>query len=120
MARSRRLQKADSVALQVVLRRLAEIGAVQFDPLGVPLAAPVAPPKSAAEMAPLVRYSTTERSEAAAQLQRALNRFPGVFLRVDGIPGQRTSGACKRVIGHYLTGDPRLNTPKSRGASGSR
>ena len=40
-------------------------------------------------------------------LQRWLNTFPGVFVKVDGIPGNDTSLAYKRVTGAYLPGDSR-------------
>jgi len=109
--------KSKQCGAAVLLRRLAEMGELQFDAQGVPLTAASGQPKPATDLAPLVRYSTTVKSEAAEQLQRALNKFPGVFVRVDGIPGQRTSDACKRVLGHYLTGDPRLDTAKLRRAS---
>jgi len=42
-----------------------------------------------------------------AVLQEALNRVPGIFVRVDGIAGARTSDAFRRVTGKYLEGDPR-------------
>lgn len=41
-------------------------------------------------------------------LQRFLNTFPGIALRVDGWPGEQSSDAVKRVFGFYLSGDPRL------------
>lgn len=40
-------------------------------------------------------------------LQRFLNTFPGISLRVDGWPGTNTSDAVKKVFGFYLHGDPR-------------
>ena len=43
----------------------------------------------------------------ADELQRFLNRFPGIALRVDGWPGKRTSDAVKKLFGFYLKGDPR-------------
>lgn len=106
--------KSKQCGAAVLLRRLAEMGAFQFDAQGAPITSGAAQPKTATDLAPLVRYSTKVKSDAAEQLQRALNQFPGVFVRVDGIPGERTSDACKRVFGQFLTGDPRLNTPKSR------
>lgn len=89
-------------AAAVVLRRMAERQIVAFDAEGNPVAV-VAP--GAAE--PMVLFSETEQSEAARRLQRHLNTFPGIFLRVDGVPGLRTSDAVKRVMGHFLEGDPR-------------
>jgi hypothetical protein len=87
----------------VLLRRLAEHGHIDFRDQ----------PRPPAEAEPLlVRYSVTRpRDEAAAeraeQLQRWLNTFTGIFVRVDGIPGPRTSAACRLVTGRYLPGDPR-------------
>jgi lysozyme family protein len=43
----------------------------------------------------------------AEDLQRWLNTFPGIFVKVDGVPGNRTSDAYKKVTGSYLPGDPR-------------
>jgi lysozyme family protein len=43
----------------------------------------------------------------ADDLQRFLNSFPGIALRVDGWPGSSTSDAVKQVFGFYLAGDPR-------------
>ena len=42
---------------------------------------------------------------AARPLQAVLNKFPGVFLKVDGVPGVRTSDAFNKVTGHFLMGD---------------
>ncbi|MEN0047398.1 MAG: hypothetical protein AAF806_10100 [Bacteroidota bacterium] len=42
-------------------------------------------------------------------LQRFLNSFDGIALLVDGIPGKNTSAACKKIFGHYLEGDERIN-----------
>lgn len=85
----------------VLLRRLSELGAVQWDEAPAP-----------AREAPLVRYSATRPSDPldearASHLQRWLNAFPGIFLRVDGVAGPRTSDAFRHVTGHYLSGDPR-------------
>jgi hypothetical protein len=40
-------------------------------------------------------------------LQRWLNGFPGIFVKVDGWAGERTSDAWRRVTGHHLPDDPR-------------
>lgn len=40
-------------------------------------------------------------------LQRFLNTFPGISLRVDGWTGDKTSDAVRAVFGFYLAGDPR-------------
>jgi hypothetical protein len=44
---------------------------------------------------------------SAEDLQRFLNTFPGIALRVDGQPGQKTSDAVKQILGFHLQGDPR-------------
>ena len=93
--------KSAQCGAAVILRRLAEKGVIQFSREGVPVA------KSPGDLAPLVQFSLTKESDAAAKLQEALNNFPGVFVKADGVPGKATSDACKRVLGHFLTGDPR-------------
>jgi lysozyme family protein len=88
----------------VLLRRMAELGAIAFAG-GVPgVATPPAPPAAAA--APPLRFATVEIPHARA-LQEFLNTFPDIFLKMDGRPGTRTSDAFKRVTGHYLHGDSR-------------
>ena len=55
-----------------------------------------------------MRRSRRDAETAKAQrLQRWLTSFPGIFLKADGIPGDRTSQAYRLVTGHYLPGDPR-------------
>ncbi len=87
----------------VLLRRMAEHGFVEFEDQ----------PLVKADTAPLiVRYSTnksalSDSSTSAENLQRWLNTFPGIFVKIDGIPGNRTSEAYKKVTGYYLPGDPR-------------
>lgn len=107
------------VGAAVLLRRLAELGEVD-------LGEAPPPPRPAAEAdgveaadtlategaAPLVsrhamRPGRSPEARKAEHLQRWLNTFPGLFLRVDGIPGDRTSTAYRRVTGHYLPGDSR-------------
>lgn len=41
------------------------------------------------------------------ELQVFLNTFSGVYLNVDGKPGNNTSDAFRKVFGSYLLGDPR-------------
>ena len=87
----------------VLLRRMAERGLVEFADQPLP----------AASSGPLVAgYSMQKPGDPALEqqvvaLQHWLNGFPGVFVKVDGIPGQRTSEAYRQVTGHYLPGDPR-------------
>lgn len=92
----------------VILRRLSETGVILFDANGNPLPdfadAPTPPIRS---FEPLVTFSQTEKSETAKMLQRALGAFPGIFLKVDGVPGTRTSDAFSKITGHFLKGDPR-------------
>lgn len=45
--------------------------------------------------------------ERATALQVWLNSHPGIYLKVDGWPGLRTSSAFWKVVGNYLPGDPR-------------
>ena len=87
----------------VILRRLAERGDIEFGDQPAP--APGSPPL-------VVPFSDKRSPDAtvAAQaegLQRWLNTFPGIFVKVDGTPGTKTSNAYHQVTGHYLPGDPR-------------
>jgi lysozyme family protein len=95
----------------ILLRRMAELGILQFERDGAPvLSVPDSgrpsrtPPVTAA---PLIRFSTTRKSPEVEDLQRMLNTFPGIFVKVDGVPGERTSTAVKKVTGEFLLGDPR-------------
>ncbi len=66
-----------------------------------------------AESTPLVVSYATKRPtdpriiERATALQIWLDSHPGIYLKVDGWPGQRTSNAFRKVTGSYLPGDPR-------------
>ncbi len=51
-------------------------------------------------------YSDEVETEAD-KLQQFLNQFDGIALRVDGLPGESTSTAVKKLFGSYLKGDPR-------------
>ncbi len=55
---------------------------------------------------PIFVYSTKEEPYAR-RLQEFLNTFPGIALRVDGWPGEKTSDAVKALFGFYLKGDLR-------------
>jgi len=57
--------------------------------------------------AALYAYAPSKVTPGGVDLQRFLNRFPGIFLKEDGKLGPRTSAACKRIFGSYLPGDPR-------------
>ena len=84
-----------------LLRRLAERQDIQF-PDDPALDGP----------AQIVHYAARRPSEssvvaAAIHLQQWLNTHPGITLKVDGWPGQRTSNAYRAVTGRWLPGDPR-------------
>jgi hypothetical protein len=87
-----------------LLRRLAELHKIGFPDQ----------PRPTAESSPLVvGYAAAKSSDLAVirqaeDLQRWLNGFPGVFVKIDGVPGEKTSTAYKHVTGSYLPGDPRV------------
>jgi len=87
----------------VLLRRMAEHGQISFTDQPAP----------AVDNAPLVVVYSMQKSPdptvvaQAEALQRWLNTFPGVFVKVDGVPGEKTSTAFKSVTGEYLPGDAR-------------
>lgn len=79
----------------VLLRRMAERGLIAFaEPGQTPL---------------LIRYAETGPLPWVAELQRFLNSLPGIFVKMDGCPGPKTSEAFFKVTGRYLLGDPREN-----------
>jgi lysozyme family protein len=86
----------------VLLRRMAERGLIEFRDQPPP-----------PEDRPLVvRHSNRKpidpvQLERAITLQRWLNTFAGIFVKEDGVPGDRTSDAYRLVTGSYLPGDPR-------------
>jgi lysozyme family protein len=89
-----------------LLRRMSESGVITFDAGGVP------DPGNTGSgvvttLPPLLQFSKTKKSVLAEEIQKALNKAPGVFIGVDGVPGKQTSDAVKKVFGHYLAGDPR-------------
>jgi hypothetical protein len=81
----------------VLLRRMAEKNQIEFPDQPVPRD----------DSAPLVvRHSRTKSSDPRVvaeveNLQQWLNTFKGVFVAVDGIPGDRTSEAYRKVTGSY-------------------
>ena len=90
----------------VLLRRMAETGVIQFDNSGVP----VDPDDIDVEAEPLISYWTKGPEVPGARtLQEFLNALPGIFVKVDGKPGEKTSTALKRALGRYLVGDPRAD-----------
>ena len=95
----------------VLLRRMAETGVIGFRPDGTPIIEAGGNGASSNALfdrfGPMIRFSTTKKSPAVEDLQRMLNTFPGIFVKVDGLPGERTSDAFKKVTGNFLFGDPR-------------
>jgi lysozyme family protein len=95
--------KSRQCGAAVLLRRMAENRDIAFPDQPAP----------ADTTAPLVIAYTMEKPAdpalvaQAEALQRWLNTFPGIFIKVDGVPGQRTSTAYRQVTGTYLPGDPR-------------
>ena len=60
----------------------------------------------------VVNYSMQKSTDSAVfnrveDLQNWLNTFPGIFIKPDGVPGNMTSDAYKKVTGSFLPGDPR-------------
>ncbi len=87
----------------VLLRRMAEMKIIEFDdqPAPQPDTTPL-----------VVNYSMDKSTDSSVlkrveDLQQWLNTFPGIFIKPDGVPGNRTSDAYKSVTGSYLPGDPR-------------
>lgn len=78
----------------VILRRLEERGEIALRSVEQPALS-------------ILRFSADKVVARADDLQRFLNSFPGITLRVDGKPGEKTSAAFKAVFGQYLDGDPR-------------
>jgi lysozyme family protein len=56
---------------------------------------------------PSLVYAPTRVTPRGAELQTFLNNIPGIYLRVDGKLGDKSSAAYHTVTGHYLPGDPR-------------
>ncbi len=83
----------------VLLRRLAEKNEITFS--GEPKII------HQAEIGkPVVRFSNT-KIPYAENLQNFLNTIPGIYVKPDGCPGEKTSEAFKKVTGYYLMGDER-------------
>ena len=81
----------------VLLRRMAEKGDIQIGVNVTPSPIPAGP---------ILKYSK-KKIDFGTELQQFLNKFPGIFLKEDGVPGDKTSGAVKEVFGFYLKGDVR-------------
>ena len=88
------------------MRRMAERLEIAFDDEHLPAAAgekPLVPVCSSR------KPRNAEMLERAETLQRWLNTYPGIFLKIDGVAGERTSTAYKIVTGSFLPGDPRAD-----------
>jgi len=87
----------------VLLRRMAETGIIGFTDQTAP----------APDDQPLVVRLSKQKPvdpailKSAEELQQWLNTFPGIFVKPDGWPGEKTSEAFKKVAGIFLPGDPR-------------
>lgn len=77
----------------VLLRRLEQRGEIELRDVRAPRKPPL-------------RYANRAIPHGE-ELQRFLNTFEGVTLRVDGWPGEKTSDAVERLFGFRLDGDPR-------------
>lgn len=80
----------------VIIKRLEQRG--EIDVLGGQIPSDETPLRLAHEVI-----------EYGEDLQRFLNTFPGISVRVDGWPGEKTSDAVKMVFGFYLEGDSRTS-----------
>ena len=78
-----------------ILRRLAELGEIQFE------GETVVPAQL------IVRHGRNRKIPYGEELQRFLNQMPGIYVEVDGRPGDKTSDAFRKVTGYYLAGDSR-------------
>ena len=86
---------AQHCGVAVLLRRLVERGSIEFiDP-------------GERTTRPMICYTEWETSPTIEALQRFLNTLPGIFVKVDGIAGPRTSEAFRKLAGRYLLADPR-------------
>ena len=92
--------KSGQCGAAVILRRMAERRLIAFadQPTPAPDAAPL-----------VVRYTLTRPADPAAAiaLQNWLTTHAGIFVKPDGVAGEKTSDAYKVVTGHFLPGDPR-------------
>ncbi|MCB2206198.1 hypothetical protein KQI65_15755 [bacterium] len=87
----------------VLLRRMAENGIIEFPDQPAPVATDAPLIVSLAKRKP-INATVLQR---AKDLQAWLNTYPGIFLKVDGWPGKKTSDAYYKVTGYYLPGDAR-------------
>lgn len=96
---------SDQVGAAVLLRRMAERGLIEFGEHE-----PTEPPEPGEDIDadPLITFwAKGGEIPGARALQDFLNTMPGIFVKVDGKPGEKTSSALKKALGSYLAGDPR-------------
>lgn len=94
----------------VLLRRMAEKGDIQLNEVAVNVLGSsteaLLKSKPVKSTKPLIFFSN-KKIPYAKELQTYLNQVPGIYLKEDGAPGEKTSAAFKKVFGFYLKGDPR-------------
>jgi len=83
--------RSNQIGAAVTIKRMEQRGLIE--------------PFAAAPKKPIFKYSkrAVNRGE---DLQRFLNTFDGISLRVDGWTGDKTSDAMEKVFGFRLHGDP--------------
>lgn len=96
--------KSGQCGAAVLLRRMAERRLAVFADQLLP---------TAGGKPLIVRFSTSKPNDPAAltaaiALQKWLSTHTGIFLKPDGVAGEKTSDAYKLVTGRYLPGDPRV------------
>ncbi|HEX5276372.1 MAG TPA: hypothetical protein VFW42_01755 [Fluviicoccus sp.] len=91
----------------VLLRRLAELGAVEFAADGTLSDAAADEPVSVWARYDSVKFDPAHANPLTKELQQQLNRVAGIHLLEDGKAGEKTSTAFWRVTGRYLKGDSR-------------
>jgi hypothetical protein len=87
----------------VIVRRMAERRLIEVEPhvgTGVP-------DVDLDAARPPLRFSPNRELAGARLLQEFMNQFPGIYLKLDGKPGEKTSDAFKQLTGYHLSGDPR-------------
>jgi lysozyme family protein len=98
------------VGAAALLRRMAERNLIKF----------VDQAAAGAQNQPLIVSWSRQKSAdpqivaRVENMQRWLNTFPGIFVKVDGHPGDGTSEAFQKVTGSFLPDDPRREEARVR------
>ncbi len=87
----------------VLLRRMAEQNLIELAQHAVPPAVQ----RALEREQPILRWSKRGPVPYARELQEFLSTLPGIYVKPDGWPGDKTSDAFRKVSGYYLSGDPR-------------